>query len=69
MKVMLSPLVYVRIPEYWGIEVLGCVNGIVLPTIGTYQELLPLEGTIGTKGIEVIWANGEIQRFEIAHKP
>ena len=65
MKVFLSPLTYVRQPEYWGIEVLGCVPGIMLPAIGVYDEFLPLDGIRGTKGIEVVWADGETERIDV----
>jgi len=68
MQVRLSPLTYVRQPEYWGIEVLGCVSGIVLPTIGGYDEHLSLDGIRGTKGIEIIWANAETERFPVPPK-
>lgn len=58
MQVNLVPLVYIQQPEYWGIEVTGCLpNGIGLPAIDTYTVILPLNGTIGTKGIEVIGAS------------
>lgn len=58
MQVNLVPLVYIRQPEYWGIEVTGCLpGGIGLPAIDTYTVILPLNGTIGTEGIEVIGAN------------
>lgn len=57
MQVSLVPLVYVRQPEYWGIEVTGCLSGgIGLPATEPYTAILPLNGTIGTKGIEVIGA-------------
>jgi len=68
MTVTLSPLTYVRQPEYWGIEVIGCVSGIVLPAIGSYDEHLSLDGIRGTKGIEIIWANGETERFPVPTK-
>ena len=38
MQVNLVPLVYVRQPEYWGIEVTGCLPG----GIGLRQHALPL---------------------------
>ncbi len=58
MKVDLVPLVYIRQPEYWGIEVIGCLpGGIGLPATEPYTVVLPLNGTIGTKGVEVIGAN------------
>jgi hypothetical protein len=58
MQVNLVPLVYIRQPEYWGIEVTGCLpGGIGLPAIEPYTVILPLNGTIGTRGIEVIGAS------------
>ena len=57
MEVDLTPLVYVRQPEYWGIEVIGCLpGGIGLPATEPYTATLALNGTIGTQGIEVIGA-------------
>jgi len=57
MEVNLKPLVYIRQPEYWGIEVIGGLpGGIGLPTTAPYIASLPLDGTIGTQGIEVIGA-------------
>ncbi len=57
MQVNLFPLVYVRQPKYWGIEVTGCLpGGIGLPATEPYTAILPLSGIIGTKGIEVIGA-------------
>ncbi|MGW6917910.1 hypothetical protein ACWGB8_29445 [Kitasatospora sp. NPDC054939] len=57
MTVRLSPLVYVERPEYWGIEVVGSLPGIGLPTTAPYTVSLPLDGILGTRGIEVIGAN------------
>ena len=58
MEVNLVPLVYIRQPEYWGIEVTGCLpGGIGLPATEPYTAILSLTGTIGTKGIEVIGAS------------
>lgn len=68
MKVFLSPLHYGRRPEYWEIEVVGCVPGIALDAIGVYAESLPLDRVTGTKGIEVVWAGGERERFEVPPK-
>lgn len=56
MKVDLRPLIYIRQPEYWGIEVVGCLDGVGLPALEHYTVFLPLRGTIGTKGIELIGA-------------
>jgi hypothetical protein len=65
MKVTLSPLTYVQQPEYWGIEVLGSVGAIVMPSPGApYTVSLPLAGLTGTSGIEVIGASRS-QRHDI----
>jgi hypothetical protein len=57
MEVRLSPFVYVRQPEYWGIEVIGSLPGVGLPTLAPYTVSLPLDGVRGSLGIEVIGAN------------
>jgi hypothetical protein len=57
MEVSLSPLVYISRPEYWGIEVVGCVPGLGLPAVAPYAVRLDLDGTIGSCGIEVIGAS------------
>ncbi|HEX6377197.1 MAG TPA: hypothetical protein VFZ91_15905 [Allosphingosinicella sp.] len=68
MKVRLSPLIYVRCPEYWGIEVIGeldgchCIIGIV-PT--PYTVSIQLTGITGSEGVEVLGAN-QSKRFEVA---
>lgn len=64
MTVRLSPLTYIRQPEYWEIQVIGSVPGIVIPAIGSYHETLPLDGIRGTKGIIVKWAD-DSQTFDI----
>ncbi len=57
MRVELAPLVYIRQPEYWGIEVVGRLRGgIGLPALAPYTVSIPLSGTMGTEGIEVIGA-------------
>jgi hypothetical protein len=61
MKVTLAPRVYVQQPDYWGIEVVGCVPGIALPAVGLYNESLPLDGIQGKKGIEVFWAGESLK--------
>ena len=59
MKVNLVPLVYIKQPKYWGIEVIGTLLGrFGLPALEPYTATLSLNGTIGTEGIEVIGANG-----------
>ena len=57
MEVRLVPLFYLKCPEYWGIEVIGCLSdGICIPTLGSYEMTIPLAGITGYKGIEVIGA-------------
>lgn len=57
MEVELVPLIFVRQPEYWGIEVVGRLRGgIGLPALAPYAVSLPLTGVKGTEGIEVIGA-------------
>lgn len=57
MEVHLSPLIYIKQPEYWGIEVIGTLSGIGLPALAPYHVSIPLDGITGTKGVEVIGAN------------
>jgi hypothetical protein len=64
MTVELSPLIYIRRPDYWGIEVVGSLPGIGLPATAPYHVALPLDGIIGTKGIEVIGSNRR-QKFDV----
>ena len=66
MQVQLVPLVFIRQPEYWGIEVVGSLpGGIGLPALAPYEVSLSLTGFLGTQGIEVIGAN-RVQRFDIS---
>ncbi|MEW4491081.1 hypothetical protein AB1L42_23595 [Thalassoglobus sp. JC818] len=65
MKVELQPLVYVRCPEYWGIQVIGCVpGGICLPQTAPFVVAIPLAGVTGSKGIEVLSASSS-EKFEV----
>jgi hypothetical protein len=58
MEVDLVPLVYVRQPEYWGIEVVGRLrSGIGLTALAPYTVSIPLAGSTGTKGVEVVGAS------------
>jgi hypothetical protein len=64
MRVELLPLIYIKQPEFWEIEVVGCTSGpICLPQAKPFTEILPLNGTIGTAGIEVV---GTSRRMKIA---
>jgi hypothetical protein len=64
MDVELVPLVYIRQPEYWGIEVVGSLRGIGLPALAPYTVSIPLAGILGTRGIEVIGATRS-EQFDI----
>lgn len=57
MTVKLMPLVYVRQPEYWEIEVVGGLRGAGIPTKVPYSVSLPLGGALGSRGIQVLGAN------------
>ncbi len=57
LEVSLTPLVYIRQPEYWGIEVVGCLPEVGLPAVVPYVVRRDLTGTVGTCGIEVIGAS------------
>ena len=61
MKVELHPLIYIKQPEYWGIEVVGCQSGIGLPQTAPYHVALDISHLLGTKGIEVIGASSKKQ--------
>lgn len=57
MEVELVPLVFVRQPEYWGIEVVGRLRGgIGLPALAPYTVSIPLTGITGTEGVEMLGA-------------
>ena len=57
MDVGLHPLPYATRPDYTGIEVVGCQNGIGLPQAGPYSAVIEFTHLIGVRGIEVIGAN------------
>ena len=56
MDVELVPFVYVRQPDYWEIEVVGSLRTPGLPVAVPYSVSLPLAGSLGTRGIEVVGA-------------
>jgi hypothetical protein len=57
MRVELIPVIYIQRPDYWEIEVVGCLPGsICLPEVRKYTETIPLDGIVGTAGIEVVGA-------------
>ena len=66
--VVLSPVTYFQKPEYWEIDVLGCVREIGVPVLTPYTASLRLGTTIGTKGIEVVGATRRL-RIDIPPRP
>jgi len=66
MEISLSPLIYVRCPDYWGIEVIGSLpGGFCLPAIKPFMLAIDLAGITGSRGIEVIGANRS-EKFEVS---
>jgi len=61
MDVYLQPLIYAEKPDYWGIEVIGCLRGIGLPAEAPYTAILEISSFRGHKGIEVIGANKKVR--------
>ena len=58
MEVSLQPVVYVQCPDYWRIEVVGCLpGGFCLTATKPYVAYISLAGIIGSKGIEIAGAN------------
>jgi hypothetical protein len=49
MTVELRPLTSFQQPEYWGIEVVGCLPGFGLPVVAPYTVSLPLDGVTGRR--------------------
>ena len=68
MEVSLRPRTYVRQPEYWGIEVVGCLPGFGLPALAPYSVSIRLAGFMGTRGIEVIGATRS-EKIELGALP
>jgi hypothetical protein len=64
-SVTLVPLIYVRQPDYWGIQVTGCSSGPGLPVIVPYTATYDFTGPLGRCGIEVVGASKQ-QRFDLA---
>lgn len=52
--VRLDPLVYFRQPEFWGIQVIGCMPEMGATAMTPYTASLELTGSTGTLGVEVI---------------
>ena len=63
MTVDLHPVVYIQQPEYWVWEVVGCVDGFVLPATAPFSVAKAIGGAMGTKGIDVV-GDGQSLRLE-----
>jgi hypothetical protein len=64
MTVELQPLIYIQQPDYWGIEVVGCLSGISLPVEVPYSVWLDISHVLGKHGIEVIGA-GKSEKIKV----
>jgi hypothetical protein len=64
LRVDLVPVVYVRQPDFWEIEVVGSLPGIGLPPAVPYTVSMPLGAAMGRCGIEVVGAN-QRKRFDL----
>jgi hypothetical protein len=70
MRVELIPVVYIQRPDYWEIEVVAFLPGpICLPQVGKYTETIPLDGILGTAGIEVVGATRRERIRVVARDP
>lgn len=56
-SIELTPVVYIRQPEYWLILVNGCGSGMGMPVLTPYVVKRDITGSIGTLGIEVRGSN------------
>jgi hypothetical protein len=65
MDVRLVPMIYIQQPEYWEIEVVGCLSGVGLPETAPYTVTLEVTHFIGKKGIEISGAT-KSKKIEIS---
>ena len=66
LEVRLMPLIYVSCPDYWRIELTGCLPGaICLKGIKDFTEVIPLTGVTGSKGIELVGAS-KSEKIEVS---
>jgi hypothetical protein len=68
MEVSLRPRTYIQQPEYWGIEVVGCLPGFGLLALAPYTASIRFAGFMGTRGIEVIGATRS-EKIELGDLP
>jgi hypothetical protein len=63
--VTLEPVIYIRQPAYWLIQVIGCMPEIGAMVMTPFTATLDLTGTLGTEGIEVAGVD-RTQRIRLA---
>lgn len=68
MSVQLLPRMYIERPEYWAIEVVGCISRIALPAVTPYEVILPIDFEIGSKGIRVIGAGSQMEEIDLRYE-
>lgn len=61
MSVSLVPVWYAKQPEFWEIQVVACQPGFGLPVVGTYSIAFSIDAYLGTKGVEVVWADSRLE--------
>ena len=68
MRVRLLPALGEPVPEYRRIEIVADETGVTAPASdqnsARYEKSMPLSGMSGTRGIELVGANG-IKRFDL----
>lgn len=68
MRVELVPRIYVRPPEYWEIDLVGCIEGEPVATPARYIVEIPLQGILGERGIELV-GKSQKKRFDVPPGP
>jgi hypothetical protein len=69
MQVRLVPVQeYFQQPDYWEIEVTGALDGVGLPAETPYSVSSPLNGSVGSVGVEVVGANRRL-RIDVLQPP
>ena len=61
MSVQLVPMIYVDKPDYWEIQVIGCVGDICLTAVMPYNVWLDVTDFRGHKDIEIVGSDQSIK--------
>ncbi len=64
-EIALVPVMYVMMPEYWQISLVGCRAGTAARPQQPYVVELSVNGTLGHRGIRLIGASNQ-QRIDIS---